>query len=112
MSSTSSTLHYFLVYAPDKTDEGAFDRRMSVRERHLEGWKDLAAEGFSKFGGAMLSPGSITGGERKLIGSTMVVQAASIEEVKQKMEKDIYWTAGVWDLEKMVIVPFLPSKPL
>lgn len=43
----------------------------------------------------MLTPESITGGERKLIGSTMVVQAESIEEVRKNIESDVYYTAGV-----------------
>jgi hypothetical protein len=34
-SSSISKKHNFVVYAPDKTDEQAFSRRMSVREEHL-----------------------------------------------------------------------------
>lgn len=31
MSSTAPARQQFLVYAPDKTDEGAFQRRLDVR---------------------------------------------------------------------------------
>lgn len=40
MSSRDSPKKYqFMVYAPDMTDEGAFQRRLSVREKHLAGAK-------------------------------------------------------------------------
>lgn len=35
MSATVPQLHKFVVFAPDKTDEGAFQRRLSVRTKHL-----------------------------------------------------------------------------
>lgn len=34
-----------MVFAPDKTDEGAFQRRLSVREKHLENARKLGADG-------------------------------------------------------------------
>jgi hypothetical protein len=42
---SAPTLHKFLVYAPDKTDEGAFARRMSVRAKHLENAAKAVSEG-------------------------------------------------------------------
>lgn len=36
MSSAAAVRHKFIVYAPDMTDEGAFQRRLSVRASHLE----------------------------------------------------------------------------
>ena len=33
MSSTVPKRQQFLVYAPDKTDDGAFERRLSVRDK-------------------------------------------------------------------------------
>lgn len=43
-------MHTFIVYAPDKTDEGAYERRLSVRAKHLEDIGVKKAEGvkFSK----------------------------------------------------------------
>lgn len=47
MSSTAapSNKFQFMVYCPDKTDEGAFQRRLSVREEHLANAKALGADG-------------------------------------------------------------------
>lgn len=41
MSNSTPTLHKYVVYAPDKTDEGALARRMSVRPKHLAGASNL-----------------------------------------------------------------------
>lgn len=35
----------FFVYAPDYTDEEAFNRRLSVREQHIAGVKALNEQG-------------------------------------------------------------------
>lgn len=32
----ATTRPRFLVYAPDKTEEGTLDKRLSVRSKHLE----------------------------------------------------------------------------
>jgi uncharacterized protein YciI len=37
--------HVFLVYAPDKTDSEALQRRLSVREQHLANAKKLHEQG-------------------------------------------------------------------
>ncbi|KAL5521161.1 hypothetical protein ACEPAG_9083 [Sanghuangporus baumii] len=100
--------YQFMVYAPDKTDEGALQRRMSVRQQHLENARNLGADGILKFGRALLSPESIStpGAEQKLIGSLMVFEAPKLEDVKQLIESDLYYTNGVWDPERIVILPF------
>ena len=46
MSTASSYLHKFVVYAPDKTDDGALQRRMSVRAKHLNRSAKLHDAGF------------------------------------------------------------------
>lgn len=45
--------------------------------------------------GPMLSPESVTGGEKKLIGSMFLIEAQKIEEVREKIETDVYWRTGV-----------------
>jgi hypothetical protein len=39
---TKQALHTFVIWAPDYTDEGAFSRRLSVREQHLANLKARA----------------------------------------------------------------------
>ncbi len=48
MSTTTATApprHRFLVYAPDKTEEGTLEKRLSVRTTHLEAAKTNFANG-------------------------------------------------------------------
>lgn len=42
-----------------------------------------------------MTPESVTGGDRKLIGSMMVFEAGSIEEVRTKIENDPYFKGNV-----------------
>ncbi|EJD08493.1 uncharacterized protein FOMMEDRAFT_165059 [Fomitiporia mediterranea MF3/22] len=106
---TQANQFQFMVYCPDKTDDGAFQRRLSVREKHLENAKVLGDNGTLKFGRAIMSPESIAspGAEQKMVGSMMVYQAASLEEAKKIVESDIYYTSGVWDPERVVVLPFM-----
>jgi len=100
-------MHTFVVYAPDKTDEGAQERRRSAREQHLVNINKAIAEGLKcKVGGAMFTPESITGGDAKMVGSVLFFEADTIEEVRKVVEGDIYYTSGVWDAEKLDIAPF------
>jgi hypothetical protein len=40
------TVYKFLVYAPDKTEEGTLARRMAVRDQHISNAKAAAQLGF------------------------------------------------------------------
>nr|GAT55836.1 predicted protein [Mycena chlorophos] len=112
MATPAPTLHKFFVYAPDKTDEGAGARRMAVRPRHLAGADKLIEQGVIRVGGATLTPESITGGERKMTGSVIIYEAASIEEVRKLVDNDPYFVGNVWDPEKLVIAPFAAATRL
>lgn len=45
MATTVPQKFQFLVFAPDKTDEGAFQRRLAVRPEHLANAKMLEEKG-------------------------------------------------------------------
>ncbi|KAG6920072.1 hypothetical protein DXG01_010140 [Tephrocybe rancida] len=71
-----------MVYAPDNTAEGTFEKRLSVRTAHLEAFKANIASGFSRIGGVLLTPESITteASNKKMVGSMFICQAETIEE--------------------------------
>ncbi|KIK68911.1 hypothetical protein GYMLUDRAFT_236798 [Collybiopsis luxurians FD-317 M1] len=104
----------FFVYAPDKTDEGTFAKRKSVRSEHLERMKKVASDGFIRVGGVLLSPESLSAPPegQKMIGSTFICEAEALEDVKKFIQDDIYYKEGVWDPEKLVILPLLPATPI
>ncbi|THV06719.1 hypothetical protein K435DRAFT_773064 [Dendrothele bispora CBS 962.96] len=109
-ASTGPKLHKFFVYAPDK--EGSASKRFEVRARHLEDIAPLIQSGVVKMGGMMITPKSLeTEGQREPLGSCIVYEAENLDAVKKMVESDVYYTAGVWDREKLVVVPFLSATP-
>ncbi|KAI0740635.1 hypothetical protein C8Q76DRAFT_608567 [Earliella scabrosa] len=106
--------HKFVIYAPDMTDEGAFQRRLSVRPAHLDKAREHISGGTIKVAGAMLTPESIASptAEKKMIGSVFICEAESLEAVRELVESDVYYTSGVWDKERMIILPLALVTPL
>ena len=45
MSTSESNKHHFLIYAPDHTDPGTFQRRQTHRPEHLERVGTLRSSG-------------------------------------------------------------------
>lgn len=80
----------FMVTAYDGTDEDALDRRLSVRDAHIEGAQQLKADGNLIAGGAILDE------SEKMIGSTMFVEFESKAELDQWLATDPYVTGNVW----------------
>jgi uncharacterized protein YciI len=81
----------YLVTAYDYTDAEAFDRRMAARPHHVDGAKALKASGNFVVGGAMLNE------EGKMVGSTMIVQFETDEEMEAWKQNDPYITQKVWE---------------
>jgi uncharacterized protein YciI len=104
----STSLRTFILYAPDKTDEGTFALRMSVRPNHLvvankmltsgtlSGFYILAikpgvdCELCAEHAGAMQDPDS-----EKMVGSMIIYEAESLDAARKLVENDIYYTSGV-----------------
>jgi len=42
----------------------------------------------------------------KMKGSAMLIGAKTREEVIERLQKDVYVQEGVWDVEKVEIIPF------
>ncbi|KAJ6616479.1 hypothetical protein B0H10DRAFT_2037227 [Mycena sp. CBHHK59/15] len=109
--SASSGLPRFFVYAPDKTDSGAFERRLSVRAKHFENATKAINDGTIRVGGVLLTPESLTSADKKMVGSMMIFEAENLDAVRTMIETDIYYTSGVWDPERLVILPFVAATP-
>lgn len=80
----------FMVTAYDGKDDGALDRRMSVREAHINGANQLKQAGHLIAGGAILDEAE------QMIGSTMFVEFDSKAELDQWLASDPYVTGNVW----------------
>lgn len=88
----------FLILAKDYTDAEALQRRLAVREAHLNRMRVEKAAGRFIIGGAKLN------NEGHMYGSMLVVQLENKEAVKQWINEDPYITGKVW--EHVEILPF------
>jgi uncharacterized protein YciI len=80
----------FIIMAHDGRDEGALDRRMSVRPQHLANMETLKAQG------CVVCAGGITDNGR-LIGSLLVLDLDSREAVDEYLAAEPYVVNNVWE---------------
>jgi uncharacterized protein len=88
----------YLVIAKDGTDPEAPIRRQKVRTEHLEKVQSSVDSGFLLLGGALLNK------EGGMIGSAMLLEATSEEEVWTFLKNDIYSKGNVW--QQFEVYPF------
>ena len=81
----------FIITALDGKDGGALDRRMAARPAHLEYAAKVIEAGKMLIGGAILDD------DGKMIGSMLVVDYPSKEDVeKEYLANDPYVKGDVW----------------
>jgi len=91
-------MNQYLVTAYDYTDTEALQRRMNVRPHHLDGARDLRANGNYVLGGAILNE------DGKMIGSVMIVQFETEEALEAWKQSEPYITQKIW--ESVDVKPF------
>jgi uncharacterized protein YciI len=92
----------FLLIAHDGTDSEALERRLKVREEHLEKIEELKQSGNFLFGGAILDV------DGKMIGSIIVYELPDKQALDEILKDEPYFTKGVW--KKIEIEPFRTAK--
>ena len=84
----------FLVIAYDGKDDDAINRRMKVRENHLALAKKQHEDGVLICGGAILDD------DGKMIGSAMMVDYPSLDDLNNWLKVEPYVIGDVWrDIE-------------
>lgn len=83
-------MQQYLVHAWDGTDDQAFERRIKARPAHFDNSRRIKASGNFILGGAMLNELG------KMIGSTMVLQFETKEELQEWADTEPYITGKVW----------------
>ncbi|AXH11404.1 YciI family protein [Halarcobacter bivalviorum] len=86
----------YLVIAYD--NEGALEKRLAVRDAHVEGAKKLMAEGKIIQAGALIE-------EEQMVGSTLFVDFEDDDEINEWLSNEPYVQNGVWNMEEFQIVP-------
>ena len=92
----------FLLLAYDGTDFSAQERRLSVRQEHLDKISKLKRSGEFLFGGAILDD------EGKMIGSMILYEFPDRATLDERLKDEPYFTRGVWG--KIEIKPFRLAK--
>jgi uncharacterized protein YciI len=87
----------YIVAGYDGTDEKAMDRRLAVREEHLESVERRFKAREHLYGAAILDDAG------KMIGSMMVVDYPSREELDEWLKNEPYVVGDVW--RKIEITP-------
>ncbi|KAN0139640.1 hypothetical protein V8E53_002302 [Lactarius tabidus] len=94
-----ATKQTYVVWAPPADPKAdVVDRRTKARPDHLKNIERLTSEGILKLAGPMTDPGSGDPG-----GSLLVLEAESLEAVREIVQNDPYWTGNYWDKEKVEI---------
>ena len=94
----------FVVTAIDYTDEDALKRRLENREAHLDGARQLIAEGRFLSGGAILDE------QEKMIGSTLHLEFPDRESLEAHLQKDPYISGKVWETIEIRAARLVPLK--
>jgi uncharacterized protein YciI len=84
-------MNQYLVTAYDHTNADALQHRLNIRPHHLDGARELKASGNFIIGGAMLN------NEGKMIGSVLILQFETEEELRAWQQNEPYITQGVWE---------------
>jgi uncharacterized protein len=92
----------FILIAYDGTDPEALDRRMKVRQKHLEKIEVLKSKGEFLAGGAILD------NDGKMIGSMIIYEYPDRNALDKALQDEPYYTEGVW--QKVEIQPFRMAK--
>jgi uncharacterized protein YciI len=91
-------MNQYVVTGYDYTDEGALARRMNVRPHHLDAAKEIKASGNYLMGGAILND------EGQMVGSVMILQFETDEELEAWKRNEPYITQKIW--ETVDVKPF------
>jgi uncharacterized protein YciI len=97
----------FLVVAYDGTDEGALERRLKVREAHLKSAQEMYDTGKWLYAAAILND------DGKMIGSMIVCEFPSRDELEQWLKEEPYVVGNVWqkiEVNRAQVAPFCANK--
>ena len=95
----------FLLIAYDGNDEEALNRRLAVREQHINFFDEYRRQGIFKYGCAILDE------NQKMIGSMIVCEFQSMKELEETwLSREPYVLGNVW--KALTSNPFVPELHL
>jgi uncharacterized protein YciI len=88
---------HFIITGHDGSDDKALERRMRVREAHMQGVAEMVKQKRLLFAAAMLNE------EGTMTGSTMIVDFESRDAIDEYLKTEPYVTGNVW--QKIDVTP-------
>jgi uncharacterized protein YciI len=80
----------FLIIGKDGTDDKAMERRLAVREAHIELGEKLRQSGNMWYGAALWND------KNEMCGSAILMNFPSEKELHEWLDNEPYKTGGVW----------------
>lgn len=80
----------FLVTAYDGTDEKALERRLEARDEHLKSVSEMVDQKKYLYAAAILD------GDKKMIGSVLIVDFPTREDLDEYLKTEPYVVNNVW----------------
>ena len=116
MSAGTGAKYPFFVYAPDKKEMDANQKRLDARLEHLINFREKVGNGVFSMGGGLLDETSDPANPdpKRLVGSAMIIQATSRDEVINLLKSDPYYANGngAWDEKNWVVLPMVLASKL
>ena len=97
----------FIVIAYDGTDQGALERRLAARDAHLKSAKEMFDSGKWLYAAGILND------DGKMIGSMIVCDFASRDELEEWLKVEPYVVGDVWkkiDINRAQVAPFCVNR--
>lgn len=93
----------YLVVAYDKPN--ALQKRLEVRDLHVKGAREFIKKGNILQAGALVQ-------NEQMVGSTLFVEFDNKDEMDSWLKNEPYVKNGVWDMDKIQILPIrvLPKE--
>lgn len=98
---------WYVIFSQDV--ENSLEKRMSVREKHLERLNTLKNEGRLLVAGPMPAIDSENPGDAGFTGSTVIAEFNSLTDAKTWADNDPYIAAGVY--AHVTVKPFKKVLP-
>ncbi|EIW82572.1 hypothetical protein CONPUDRAFT_142834 [Coniophora puteana RWD-64-598 SS2] len=112
---TSATQkNIYVAWQPDYTTPGTLEKRIAVRPTHIVRATKLIEQKVIRLGGGTMSSDDSTARpleKKDFVGSCTFYEAASIEAAWEIIHTDPFWLEGVWDKERMVVLPIHLATP-
>lgn len=97
----------FLCLLPDKPN--VLEQRKIAGPLHHEQIKPQIASGTLVVGGGMYEEHPVEGKPARQTGSMIIYAAESVDEVWEVIRSDAYTAHGVWDLDKVQVIPYVSA---